>query len=56
MTEHFARHPVTGIIGGPYTPEFIEVFGLIEVGRDAKPLAYTSIPEAKIADLKKKEG
>jgi hypothetical protein len=53
-TERYYRHPVTGIIGS-HTPEFAEIFGLVEVGKDAKPLAFTPIPEAKVADLKKKD-
>lgn len=28
---------------------------LIEVGKDAKPLAYTPIPEAKVAAVKSKK-
>ena len=49
MTKTF-RHPRTGKIVLA-TDRQAALFGLIEVGKDAKPLAFTPIPEAKIAEL-----
>lgn len=54
MSTNFYRHPRTGQIG-EYTPALAARFGLVEVGKDAKPLAYTPIPEAKVAALKSKK-
>ena len=50
MTTSYFRHPRTGRIGA-YSPEQAAQFNLIEVGRDAKPLAYSPIPEADIEAL-----
>jgi len=53
MTKTF-RHPRTGKIVIA-TDRQASLFGLIEVGKDAKPLAFTPIPEAKIAAVKAKK-
>ena len=50
----FYRHPRTGLIG-EYSPSLAARFGLIEVGKDAKPLGITPIPAAKVAALKAKK-
>ena len=54
MTTSYYRHPRTGQIG-PFSPELAARFGLIEVGKDAKPLAYTPIPEARVVAAKSKK-
>ena len=53
MTKTF-RHPRTGKIVLA-TDRQAALFGLIEVGKDAKPLAFIPIPEAKIAAVKAKK-
>lgn len=56
MSTNFYRHPRTGAIG-EYSPALADRFGLVAVGKDAKPLAFTPIPEPKIEAVKaKKEG
>jgi hypothetical protein len=51
MSTNFFRHPRTGQIG-EYSPALADRFGLVAVGKDAKPLAFTPIPEAKVTAVK----
>lgn len=53
MHKYF-RHPRTGKVT-PATDAQAALFGLIEVGKDAKPLAFTPIPEARVAAVKSKK-
>ena len=53
MTKTF-RHPRTGKITLA-TDQQAALFGLIKVGKDAKPLAFTPIPEANVAAVKAKK-
>lgn len=54
MSTNFYRHPRTGQIG-EYSPALAERFGLVAVGKDAKPLAFTPITETKITSIKGKK-
>jgi hypothetical protein len=56
MSTKFYRHPRTGLIQeGEVSEALARRTGLIEVGKDAKPLAFTPVPEVKIASLKSKK-